>query len=273
MKFFKWISIGAVGLYLTALLFVFFTQRSFIYFPPEEPIPDWFLSEHDEQILPISIEGVGNIKSIYQPPPNDKAPIILFLHGNGSTAYQYTDHFEAFQNWGMGYLAVEYPGYAANPGTPNERDILRTALANYDMLIADGITPERIVIYGDSLGAAAAVHVASQRDAAGLILSAPFLSMQAMAHKQMPWFPTSILLKDTYRSDLKMPSITEPLLLVHGDADELIPHSQGEALYARHKGDPALGEKRFILIKGGHHNLWNTEMPMHIKAAVERFVQ
>ena len=271
MKFLKWMSIGAVGIYLAALLFVFIAQRSFIYFPPAEPIPDWFISEHDEQILPVNIEGIGNIKSIYGAPPNETAPVILFLHGNGSAAHKYTLHFGAFQQWGMGYLAVEYPGYAANPCTPNETGILNTALANYDALIDMGITPDRIIIYGDSLGAAAAVHVASRRDAAGLILSAPFLSMQAMAHKQMPWFPTSVLLKDTYRSDLKMPSITEPLLLLHGDADELIPHSQGEALYALHNGNPALGEKRFILIKGGHHYLWNTEMPAHIKAAIERF--
>lgn len=265
-KIVKWIVIGAVGLYLVALLFVFFAQRSFMYFPPEDPIPDWFLNEHDEQVLPITVEGIGGIKSIYNPPPSDDAPVILFIHGNGSAAHQYTVHFEAFREWGVGYLAVEFPGYAANPGTPNEGDILRTALANYDMLISKGIKPDNIIIYGDSLGAACAVHVASQRGAAGLILSAPFLSMQSMAREQMPWFPTSLLLKDKYRSDLKMPSITEPLLLLHGDADELIPHSQGKALFDLHQGD-----KQFILIKDGQHHLWNTEMPEHIKAAIEAF--
>lgn len=266
MVFVKWILIGAVGLYLIALLFVYFAQRGFMYFPPEEPIPDWFFSEHDEQILPVTLNGIGAIKSIYSPPPTEGAPVILFIHGNGSAAHEYTEHFEAFRSWGAEYLAVEYPGYAGNPGTPNEDDILRTALANYDALIDMGIEPEHIVIYGDSLGAACAVHVASQRQAAGLILSAAFLSMQAMAQQQMPWFPTSILLKDKYRSDLKIPSITEPLLLLHGDADELIPHTQGKALYDLHQGN-----KQFILIKGGQHHLWNTDMPAHIKAAVARF--
>ena len=262
----KWIGFSAIGLYLIALVVVYLTQRTFMYFPPLEPIPDSLLEQRDETILPVSIKDIGEIKSIYSPPPIEDAAVVLFMHGNGSAAYQYTEHFDAFKSWGVGYLAVEFPGYAGNLGKPNEEDILRTALANYDMLMSIGIKPSNIIIYGDSLGAACAVHVASQRDAAGLILSAPFLSMQAMARKQMPWFPTSLLLKDKYRSDLKMTTITEPLLLLHGDADELIPHAQGKALFELHQG-----EKQFTLIKGGKHYMWDTEMPRHIQAAIERF--
>ncbi len=164
----KVIVFGIVITYLIALFAIYFVQRSFIYFPPKEPIPDWFSTEHNEQILPIAIGNIGEIKSIYSPPPTDAAPVILFIHGNGSAAHQYTAHFKAFKAWGLGYLAVEFPGYADNPGKPNERDILRTALANYDALMSKNIAPERIVLYGDSLGAAAAVHVASERQLLGL---------------------------------------------------------------------------------------------------------
>ncbi len=164
----KWAILAVIGLYLVALLAVYFAQRGFMYFPPEEVVPSWFLDEYDEQILPISVAGIGEIKSIYSPPPEEGAPVILFIHGNGSAAYQYTDHFAAFKAWGVGYLAVEFPGYAGNPGVPNETNILRTSLANYDRLIDKGIQPGNIVIYGDSLGAACAVHVASERQSAGL---------------------------------------------------------------------------------------------------------
>ncbi len=262
----KWAIIGVVGLYLAALSFVYFTQRTFMYFPPQAPIPSNYSKKNEVRIIAVNVPDIGKVQSIFGEPPSDMAPVILFIHGNGSAAYQYVEHFEAFKSWGIGYLAVEFPGYAANPGMPNEYDILSAALANYDELVAMGIAPERIVIYGDSLGAACAVHITSKRDAAGLILSAPFLSMQAMAKKQMPWFPTSLLLKDKYRSDLKMPEVTVPLLLLHGDDDELIPHTQGKALYKLHQG-----KKQFILIKGGQHYMWNTEMPDHIKEAVERF--
>ncbi|MCF6274360.1 MAG: lysophospholipase [Robiginitomaculum sp.] len=267
MQLLKWILIGAAGVYFAALLFVFFAQRSFMYFPPSGSVPDGFLSEQNVQIIPIEVEGVATLKSIYMP-PNESAPVILLMHGNGSAAYQYTAHFEAFRRWGLGYLAVEYPGYAGNPGKPNERDILRTALANYDALIQTGIKPERIFLYGDSLGAAAAIYVASERQAAGLILSAPFLSMQAMARRQMPWFPTSLLLKDKYRSDLKITAVDEPLLVLHGDADTVIPYTQSKALFELHQGD-----KNYVLIKGGQHNLWNTEIPEHIRAFVETYTR
>ncbi|PHS41258.1 MAG: hypothetical protein COA91_02795 [Robiginitomaculum sp.] len=268
MKLLLWVSIGAIGLYFAALLFVYFAQRSFMYFPPRGSVPDGFLSEHNVQIIPIEVEGVGRLKSIYMPPPGDSAPVILLIHGNGSAAHQYTAHFEAFRRWGVGCLAVEYPGYAGNPGKPNERDILRTALANYDALIEKGINPERIFLYGDSLGAASAVYVAHERETSGLILSAPFLSMQAMARKQMPWLPTSLLLKDKYRSDLKITAVDEPLLVLHGDADTVIPYSQGKALFDLHPGD-----KKFALIKNGQHNLWNAEAPEHVRAFIKTYAR
>ena len=76
----------------------------------------------------------------------------------------------------------------------------------------------------------------------------------------MPFFPSSLVLKDTYRSDHRISSVTEPLLVLHGEKDELIPHSQGKALFDLHKG-----EKNFVLIKNGQHMLWGTEMATHIK--------
>ena len=257
MAWLKWIFIGAIGLYLAALIYVYFAQRKFMYFPPPESIPQ---DEFVGRILPITVEGIGDINSIYKAPSTKDAPVILFIHGNGSAAHHYEDYYDAFASWGAGYLGVEYPGYAANVGTPNEDDILRTALANYDALIAKGIQPKNIIIFGHSLGAAIAVHVAKEREGAGLVLGSPFLSMSAMSHLQMPFFPTSLFLKDTYRSDQRIAFVTAPLLVLHGGMDELIPFSQGRALYDLHKGD-----KNFVLIKNGQHMLWGIEMAAHIK--------
>lgn len=258
MAWLKWIAIGFVALYLAILIYVYIAQRKFMYFPPPEPIPQ---SEFAGRIFPITVDGIGDINSIYNPPPINGAPVVLFIHGNGSAAHHYEDHYAAFSSWGAGYLGMEYPGYAANVGTPNENDILKTALANYDALIAKGITPENIIIFGHSMGAASAVHVAKNRESAGLVLGSPFLSMQAMSRLQMPFFPTTIVLKDTYRSDIRIESVTQPLLVLHGEKDELIPHSQGKALFNLHKG-----EKNFVLIKNGQHMLWGTEMATHIKS-------
>ncbi len=260
MAWLKWMIIGAITLYLAALIYVYVAQRKFMYFPPAEPIPETVFVG---RIQPIDVAGVGQINSIYQPPPTDAAPVIMFIHGNGSAAHQYEDHYTAFTSWGAGYLGMEYPGYAANVGTPNEDDIFKTALANYDFLITKGIKPENIIIFGHSLGAAIALHVAKNRDSAGLVLASPFLSMEAMSRLQMPFFPTSLVLKDKYRSDLRIGEISEPLLVLHGEMDELIPHSQGKALFDLHRGD-----KKFVLIKTGRHQLWGKEMSNNIEAFV-----
>ncbi len=234
-----------------------------MYFPPPEAASPAVFQARGEQIIPIDVDGIGAINAIYSPPPTQGAPVILFIHGNGSAAHQYIEYFDDFKSWGTGFLAVEYPGYAANPGMPNEADNLKSAQAHYDYLRAAGVEPSQIIIFGHSLGAALAVDVAKNNEAAGLVLGAPFLSMQAMGRKQMPWFPMSLLMKDKYRSDLRISQVDEPLLVLHGAADELIPHTQGKALYELHKG-----EKEFVLIKGGRHHFWNTEMPDHIKAFV-----
>ncbi len=160
---------------------------------------------------------------------------------------------------------MEYPGYDGSPGRPNESDILATALAGYDALRAKGVLPENIIIHGDSLGASAGIYLAAQREAAGLVLSAPFLSMRAMARKQMPFFPTSIMLKDTYRSDKWIQNVKAPVLILHGDADTLIPPVQSKALY-----DLYPGPKDYQIIRGGTHSLWNTDMPNKVKGFINK---
>jgi len=266
MMWIKWALIVVVGLYLVALLAVYVLQRNFMYFPDTRPAPVGFEARHGVEIITVHVEGIGELKSVYAPPSQQDGPVILFFHGNGNSVYSRVSQFRDFKSWGAGFLAVEYPGYGGNPGRPNQADIFTTALAYYDWLIAQGHRPDQIVIYGHSLGSASAVHVAQNRDSTLLILSAPFLSTLAMAQKQMPFFPTRVLLKDQYRSDLAMPTITEPLLVIHGNADDVIPYKMGQQLYALH-----LGDKAFVTIKGGQHYLWNTDMPEHIHAAVVKY--
>jgi pimeloyl-ACP methyl ester carboxylesterase len=254
-----------VGFYLIAALAVYLLQRNFIYFPNKNPAPEGFTEQFNLEVIRVAVDEVGEITSYYSA-PIDEQPVILFFHGNGGNAYERTAQFQDFQNWQVGFLASEYPGYSENPGPMTETTFFASALAHFDWLVKSGVDPENIVIYGHSLGAASAVHVASERESAGLVLTAPFLSAVSMAQLRMPYFPAGFLLKDRFRSDLKMPKVEEPLLILHGNRDREIPIEMGRQLTALHTGDA-----RFIMIEGARHYMWQKGMTDHIREAVFKY--
>ena len=239
-----------------------------MYFPPNDTPDTAVLAARGERLITVTASDVGDIKAIYQAPPTDAAPVILFFHGNGSAAHYYSNYFDDFQRWGYGYLAAEYPGYAGSPGTPTEDSLLRAGQAHYDALIARGISPEQIYIFGHSLGAAVAVNTAKNNPTKALILGAPFLSMQDMARRQMPFFPTRYLIKDTYRSDKRIAEVDVPIIILHGTDDGVIPIAAGKALYALApigNEDSRNRVKTFITLERGRHDFWNTAGPQRIR--------
>ena len=256
MKWVRRILLAALLIYLAVMAFIYVKQRAFMYFPDTSPPP---AALRDQGVRGVYLEPENmdvHLTALYSPPPTADAPVILFFHGNGGAAYNRQAQMRDFKAWGFGLLAVEYPGYGGNPGTPNETDILATALAGYDWLVAQGVKPKQIFVFGHSLGTASATYVAAKRDAAGLVLTSPFTSTKAMARLSMPYLPTGLLLKDTFRSDLWMVDVEEPLLIIHGDADREVPYAMGKALLTKHKG-----RHEFVTIKGGGHYLWSTEAP------------
>ncbi len=260
MRFAKWAFILVFCIYLLALLFVYLTQRSFQYFPTNVKPDNRYLQANNIKPIMINVHGVGNIKSFYREAQPDR-PFYIFFHGNASSAYNILPNLLAMSSESEGFLAVAYPAYDGNHGRVTEKNILKTALSAYDNIIKQGVKPEQIIVHGESLGASAGIYLAAHRKIAGLALSAPFYSMQSMARKQMPYFPTSILLKDTWRSDKWIKNVKAPVLIMHGNKDNIIPHSQSKDLYEIYEG-----KKSYHLIKGGRHSLWNTEMPKLVQS-------
>ena len=124
------------------------------------------------------------------------------------------------------------------------------AIEQYDHLSNMGI--QKIAFYGTSLGSGVAAQLASHRQPDLLILDAPFNSVSDMAKRQVPFLPTSILLKDTWRSDEALRGLNMPLIWIHGTADGVIPVSQGEKLYTAYTGP-----KTSLVISGANHiNTW-----------------
>jgi fermentation-respiration switch protein FrsA (DUF1100 family) len=163
-------------------------------------------------------------------------------------------------------MAFDYRGYGRSEGAPTETGVLDDARAARAWL-ADraGMRAADLVLFGESLGGAIVVDLASADGARGLILENTFSTLQDMAAFHYPWLPTKLLMRSRFDSVAKIGHYHGPLLQVHGDADTIIPIELGRRLF-----DAANEPKQFIVIPGGDHN--DPRKPAFY-AALDRYLQ
>jgi len=148
----------------------------------------------------------------------------------------------------MTILDMDYPGYGLSEGPPSEDGCYHAAQLAYDFLRNEqGMSPERIVALGQSLGSGPSTWIAAEKEVAGLVLISPFKStFQVLTQRQ-------ILPFDKFDNLKRMKRVEAPLLLIHGTVDDVVPFAHGETLFAAH-----LGEKKFVAVEGaGHVDLWS----------------
>lgn len=175
---------------------------------------------------------------------------LLYLHGNAATVASRTNllRYEGFRAAGLNILAPEYRGFGGVAGTPTEPGLSEDARAGYDYLRqALKVPPERIVIFGWSLGSAVAVSLASGVESAGVILEGAPASLVAIGERDYPWMPVRLVMRNPFESILKVDRIRAPLLFLHSPEDEIIPFEEGRRLF-----DAAREPKTFVEVRGGH---------------------
>jgi fermentation-respiration switch protein FrsA (DUF1100 family) len=242
----KWLGIVAVG-YLTILVTLYVFQRSLLYLPPQTmrtSPADVHFPQAEEVVLSTS-DGENIIA--WHVPPRDDQPIVVFLHGNGDSIALRVPRFQNIVSDGTGLLALSFRGYAGSSGSPTEKGLLSDVEAAYDF-VAARYPVERIVLWGFSLGTGPAVITAAQRPIGKLILEAPYTSTADVAAQLYPFMPVRLLMKDQYRSDASIAKIKAPLLVMHGDHDQVIPFAMGRKLF-----DKAPEPKRFVAFPNGTH--------------------
>lgn len=184
-------------------------------------------------------------------PEGDDAPVVLYLHGNaGDLASRAGLVAGGVRSTGLRWLALDYSGYGTNPGAPSEREVERDALAAFDHLVAEGVAPGRIVVYGQSLGGAVAAYVATERPVGGLVLQSTFSSAADMARAMFPWMPLgAVFARDVFPTSRRVAGLTCPLVIVHGERDRIIPVAHAERLRAA-----APPGTELIRLRGADHN-------------------
>jgi fermentation-respiration switch protein FrsA (DUF1100 family) len=245
MSSLKWLLFTLIAGYfgVAALLYAF--QRSMMYFPSNERVrPATVGFAIAEEITLTTQDGERVIA--WHVPPREGRPVIVYFHGNGGNLGHRVTRFRALAEAGYGILALSYRGYGGSSGSPTETGIMLDAAAAYDEAMRR--YPGRLVLWGESLGTAVAVAVAAGHDVDAVVLEAPFTSTLAIAASRYPFLPVAWMMKDQYRSDLMVARIRAPVLVMHGENDDIVPIRYGEALYAA-----ITAPKRFVRFPAGGH--------------------
>jgi len=180
-------------------------------------------------------------------PPN-ASRALLYLHGNGGNLESRRHILLQLEQLGVEILAIDYRGYGKSTGEPTEAGLYTDALAAHAWL-AQRIPPERIFVYGESLGGGPATELAVKRPTAGLILQSTFTSIADMAALSFPLLPVRAIVRTRFDNLAKLPNVSAPKLIIHSRADEVVPFDMGQRLYAA-----ARGPKQHLWLDRARHN-------------------
>jgi len=163
-------------------------------------------------------------------PAQPGRPVIAYFHGNGGHVGYRAERLLRFAREGFGVLMVEYRGYGGNPGTPSETGFYTDGRAALAFLDREGVTPNRLMLYGESLGSGVAVALAAERQVAAVILEAPPTSVAEVAQCHFPFVPAARMVTDRYDSLSRIGKVKAPILVLHGERDRVVPIRYGRAL-------------------------------------------
>ncbi len=221
-------------------------QRRLMYFPETFRMPPAAAGLPQAQEVTLDTADGERIIA-WHIPPRETKPIVIYFHGNGGSLRIRVERFRAIIADGAGLLAVSYRGYGGSTGAPTENGLLADAETAYAFARAH-YTPEHIVLWGESLGSGVAIALATKRSVARLVLESPFTSAADIGASVYWFLPVRLLMKDQFRSDLRISQVRAPVLILHGTNDAVVPLAFGERLFAL-----ANEPKRFERIPGGGH--------------------
>jgi uncharacterized protein len=222
-------------------------EDRFIYFPSRE-----LLATPRKWQIPFEEVWFGpeaGLHGWYVPGPSPVT--FLWFHGNAGNISHRMEWLQQLRSrLGVNVFIFDYQGYGLSRGYPSEENTYRDARAALDYLRTRGdVEVDRIVYYGKSLGGAVAVQLASEEPPYRLVLNAPFASILDMARVHYPFLPLGPLLRTRYASIDKIGEVRAPVLIVHGEADEIVPLAQARQLY-----EAAPQPKRLLVVEGAGHN-------------------
>ena len=216
--------------YLIVALGLYIFQRKLLYYPnfndhlKGDGLIHVFENINIKTKDNINLKGWFHLKDL-------KKKTILFFHGNAGTLGDRIYKLNFLGNLDVNFLIIAWRGYSGSSGKPSEFGLYQDAKSALNWLNSKGITDDKIVLYGESLGTSVAIEVGQNRDFAGIILEAPFTSMIDIGQKHYPYLPVKLLLKDKYVNKNKIRNVKSPVLVMHGKEDKIVPFYMGKKIY------------------------------------------
>lgn len=231
----RWLTIlgsAVVALYVVIVGVLFFFQRDMMYRPDsiKRVPPSYYAMLGGVQEVELKTKDGLKVYAWYTPAPPGR-PTVAIFHGNGGSLRSQRYRLAYFRDAGMGVMLLAYRGYAGSDGWPSEGGLYTDARAALDWLNGQSIADKNIVLYGESLGTGIATKMATERQVAAVVLESPYTSTVDVAAARFPWVPVGWLMSDRYDSLSRIAEVKAPVLIMHGDADEVIPQAFGKTLF------------------------------------------
>lgn len=249
------ILVALVAGYLLLVAATALFQRSMIYHPGRtRPEP---AAVGLPEMVPLQISSADGwlVTGWYAPPSKPDRVTVAFYPGNSGTIADRAAKARHLLDAGHGVLLVGYRGFGGNLGNPTEAGLVLDGRAALHWLIGKGIPQSRIVLYGESLGTGIVTRLAGElEDLSGVILEAPFTCLVDLAPSYLLPGMARLLMADRYDNRQMIAAVTAPLLILHGEQDELVPVAMGKEVLGRAR----TREKRGLFLpEAGHNDIWD----------------
>ena len=218
------------SLYLFVLVFLYFYQRNLLYHPNENNYSGDKISVKIEKVKIRTSDNVELIGWYHEKNIKDYKTLVYF-HGNAGSLENRIHKLNHFRDMSVNFLIIAWRGFSGNEGKPSESGLYEDGESAIKWLVKKGVDEKNIVIYGESLGTGVATHLSQNKEFAGVILETPFTSMIDAAKKFYPYIPVGLLLKDKFENKNKIKNIKSPILIMHGEKDQIVPFEMGKKMF------------------------------------------
>jgi abhydrolase domain-containing protein 17 len=243
-------------IYTFFALYIFFQADSMIFMPQSASYKD------TKDILKLPVTSTENISAIYLP-NSQSAYTLLYIHGNAEDLGEIRPDLDRLSSYGFSVFSYDYRGYGTSDGKPSEQNAYEDADTAYNYLTQKlKIPPQRIIVYGRSLGGGSATELATRHHFGGLILQSTFTSAFRVI------VPVPVLPFDKFSNLDKLSKVHCPILIMHGGADKTISIQHSQALY-----QAALEPKVSLWISAAGHDDFAEVAGNRYQAALLSFIK